>query len=154
MPELPVTEMRRAVDAFGQQIAFRRLGGREVQGSEAGGDHAIHLFGKRLREVAGTQPGFHMSHRYVLVESRQRAGERGGGIALHQQHVRPLGMDHRLQGCQDACRDLRQRLPGLHQVQVVIRRHREGGQYLIQHRAMLRGDRDAHLKPRALLQIQ
>ena len=95
-----------------------------------------------------------MPHRHVLVECRQGSGERGGGVALHQQHLRLFGLDHRFEGYQDARRDLRQRLPGLHQVQVVIRRHIECRQHLIQHRAMLRRHTDAHLKPRALPQVQ
>ena len=109
-------------------------------------DHAVHLFGKRLRKVAGAQSGFHMAHRHVLVEGRQRAGERGGGIALHEQHVRLLGLDYRLERRQDARGDLGERLPGLHQVQVVIGRDFEGGQHLIEHGAVLCGDADAHLE--------
>ena len=142
------------VDAFGQQVALRRFGGREVQGGEAGGDHAVHLFGKWLRKVAGAQAGFHMAHRNVLVEGRQGAGKRGGGIALHEQHGRLLGLDHRLEGCQDARGDLRECLPWLHQVEVVIRRDFEGGQYLVEHGAVLRGHADTHLKVRVLPQVQ
>ena len=85
-------------DAFGQQIIFRRFGGREVQRGQAGGDDAIHLFGEGLRQVAGAQSGFHVTHQHVLIKGRQGAGERGGGIALHDQHVRLLSLDHGLEG--------------------------------------------------------
>ena len=119
-----------------------------------GGHHAVHFFGEWLREVAGAQSSFYMAHWHVLVEGRHGAGERGGGIALHEQHVRLSGFNYRLEGCQDARRDLRECLPGLHQVQVVVRRHIEGGQYLVQHRAVLRGHADTHLKVRVLPQVQ
>jgi len=142
------------VHAFSQQVALRGFGGREVQGGQPGGRHAVHLFGKRLRQVAGTQAGFHVAHRHMLVEGRQGAGECGRCVALDEQHVRTVRRDYRLERRQDAGGELGESLPGLHQVQVVIRRDSEGGQYLIQHGAVLRGDADAHIKLPALPQVQ
>jgi hypothetical protein len=113
--------MRRGSMPSASRLLFAVSVGAKCRAARRVVDHAVHLFGKWLREVAGAQSGFHMAHRHMLVEGRQGARERGGGIALHEQHVRLLGLDYRFEGCQDARRDLRERLPGLHQVQVVIR---------------------------------
>jgi hypothetical protein len=125
-----------------------------VQGGQPRGYHPVHLLGKRLGQVACAQTGFHMSYRHVLVEGRQGGGKRGGGVALHQHHVGTLGLDHRLERRQDARRDLRQSLPRLHQIQVVIGSHSEGGEHLVEHRAVLGGHACAHFEICALAQVQ
>ncbi len=142
------------VDAFGQQVAFCSLGGREVQGGEAGGDHTVHFLGKRLRKIASAQTGFHMADGHVLVECRQRACQGRGRIALDDHHVRLPGFNDRLERRYDARGDLRKGLAGLHQVEVVIGRDGERGEHLIKHGAMLRGDTDAHLEPLTLTEVQ
>ena len=84
-----------------------------MQCCQAGGHQAVHLFRERLCEIARTQAGFYMPDGYVLVEGRQCTGECGGGIPLHQQHVRLLGFNYGFEGDQDARGELGERLAGL-----------------------------------------
>jgi hypothetical protein len=125
-----------------------------VQGGQARGYHTIHLLGKWLGQVPRAQTGFHVSYRHVLVEGRQGGDQCGGGVALHEHHIRTLRLDYRLERRQDARRDLRQSLPRLHQIQVVIRSHSEGCQHLVEHRAVLGGHARPHLEVCALPQAQ
>ena len=145
-PELPVTKMRSPATPSAASRLGGQRGGGEVQGGEARGHHPVHLFRKRLRQIAGAQSGLDVSHGNVLVEGRQRARQRGGGIALHQDHVGPFGRQDGLQLREDARGGLRQRLSRLHHVQVVIRRHLERRQHLVQHAAMLRRHAGLHRK--------
>ena len=62
--------MNRAVDyAFSEEAAARTFGGSEMDGRETPGEHAIHLFGKRLGHVACAQAGFDVADGNARVES-------------------------------------------------------------------------------------
>ena len=109
---------------------------------EAGGQHTVHFFREGLRHVSGSQTGLDVGHRNFTVESRQRSGERGGGIALDHDQVGPFGFEHRFERGQDARRESGERLARLHQVEVVIRRDGEGFEGVVEHLAVLRRDAD------------
>ena len=129
-------------DAFSAKILRRGRRGSEMQAGQPGGENAIQLFGERLVEIPGAQPGFDVRDRNTAVEGGQGAAEGGRRVALHYRHI-GLGFGKRLlQGLDDASRGLKQRLPRRHHVQIVIRRYAEGRQDLIEHPAMLTGHAD------------
>ena len=52
-------------------------------------DLAVHLFRPRRINIVGTEAGFDVSHRNLVVEGSQSAGERRGRVALHDD---PIGL--------------------------------------------------------------
>ena len=74
------------------------------------------------------------------IKSRQRAAQRGGGVSLHQDHVRHALAQHRFQRRQNSRSGLKQRLVRQHDVQIVIRHDLKRLQHLVQQCAVLRGD--------------
>ena len=82
--------------AFRKQRVRRLEGGRAMQGGELRDRAPVRLFRERHSAVAAAQAGLDMHDRNTRVGGRQRAGERGGGIALHHHHVRPEILDRRL----------------------------------------------------------
>ena len=141
--------------ALAEQVARGIRSRGEVQRAQAGGEDAVELFRKGLRQVTGAQASFHVAHGNPAVKGRQRATKRGGGVALHQHDVRPFGGEHLFDGRQNPRGQLRQRLAWLHQVQVVVRLDAESVQHLVQHLPVLRGDAAFHLEiARPLAQME
>lgn len=109
-----------------------------MQAGDSGRENAIQLLGKRTLKIACPQARFNVRDRNTAVESGQRSAQCGCGVALHYCQV-GFRFNQRLFQCfHDACRGLKQSLPRLHHVQVVIRSYPEDRQYLIQHAAVLR----------------
>src|SRR6185437_14913225 len=109
----------RSVDTFGPQIGRRAFCSGEVERCEARGEDAIHLFGKRLRDVAGAKAGLHMRDWHAGIERGQRSAESGGGVPLHDRDIGALALKDRLQRGDNARGGLRKRLAGLHHVQIL-----------------------------------
>ena len=94
----------------------------------------------------GTQAGLDVADGNVLIKGRERAAERGRGVALDDHHAGAQRSEHRLQAAENARRRLRQRLSRLHQIQIVVWDDFEHRQHLIEHLAMLGGDADANVE--------
>ena len=62
-------------------------GGAQQQRGDAVREHAVNLFGHGW--VMRPQAGFDMRHGYLQLGSRQRPGQRGVGVAVHQH---PIGL--------------------------------------------------------------
>ena len=82
------------------------------------------------------------------IERRQRAAERGGGIALHQHDAGLLGIQDGFERRQNPGSGLEQGLAGQHQIQIVIGPDVEYRQHLVEHVTMLTGDAHPGLKLR------
>ena len=111
---------------------------------DARSQDAIHFLRERLHHVAGSQPSLYMRHRNLLVESPDRARQRGCGVALHQDQVRMLGLQNGLDRGQNVRREAGQRLARPHQIEIVVGRYGKGRENLVQHVAMLRRHADFH----------
>jgi hypothetical protein len=96
--------------------------------------------------------GLDVSDRDPLVVGGQGAGQCGGGVAVHQHEVGLFHRQHRAQTLQHVRGEIREILPGLHQVQVVIRPDVEQLQDLVQHLPVLRGHADAGIHTLGALQ--
>jgi len=107
---------------------------------------AVHLFGERVAPVPRAQPCLHVSHADLPVLGRQRGHHHGRGVALHQDPVRPLRDQDRVEVGEDARGQPRQGLPGLHEVQIDVWRQVEQGEHLVEHLAVLRGGAGADRK--------
>ncbi len=94
MPVWPVMLILEWSTPSRTQILGGLLGGGEVQFGEMRSEDAIHLFGERLMQVAGAEARLHVCHWNSQVEGGERAAERCGGIALHDDQCGTLGREH------------------------------------------------------------
>ncbi len=123
----------------------------KMQIADATGQPAVHLFREGLGFVVGTKTRLYMSHGDVTEESRKAADKCGERIPLDQHHVRFFTNHDAVERVNRVARDLRQRLAGLHDVQVVLRPDAEYGEHLIQHMAVLRRRNGDDAAPRMFL---
>jgi hypothetical protein len=79
------------------QVAGGAWGGGKVQVGHARRQDAVHFLGKGPPGIPGAQAGFHVGYGHPAVECRQRSTQGGGGIPLHQHHVRHLAFHDRLE---------------------------------------------------------
>ncbi|MNT25500.1 hypothetical protein D3C72_1610200 [compost metagenome] len=70
------------------------------------GQLAVSLFRPRGVKVAGTQARLYMPYRDTLIKCRQAGGQRGGGIAMNQHHIRFEFLKNAFQAFKDAAGDL------------------------------------------------
>lgn len=78
-----------------------------------------------------------MPHWDLQVEACERRGEASRCIAVDKDHVGPLVLEDRLELQQYVARHVKQRLARLHNRQVVVGRHAEDAQHLVEHLAVL-----------------
>ena len=88
------------------------------------------------------------------VEGGEGAGKGGGGVAVDQHKVRLRLPEYVAHLRQNLCGDGGQRLPRLHDVEVVIRLYAEDIQDAVQHLPVLGRDADQALKFLPPLQLQ
>ena len=88
------------------------------------------------------QSGLHMPDRYLPVKRRQRAGKARGGVPVDEHQIRLFPVQHRLDGREYFLRYRKERLPRLHDSQIVFRLDAEHIQHLPEHLPVL--PRDAH----------
>ncbi len=133
-----------------QQRRARGLGRGEMEVRDRADDPAVHLLGKGRVLIPGPQAGLHVRHLDPVVVGPQGRRHGRGGVALHQDPVRPDGVQHRLKGLQRQGGQPGQGLIVAHHRQVVIGPEAEEAQHLVQHVAMLAGDADHGLEVRRL----
>jgi len=133
-------------NAFTQQVVPGGFGWREVQGGDGAGEFAVGFFRPGGIDVAGTQAGFHVGYRDLLVIGGEAGGECGGGVAMDQHHVGLELGKYVFQPLQDCCGDIREVLAGLHDAEVEIRPDVEQPEYLVKHFAVLAGDANLGVK--------
>ena len=80
-----------------------------------------------------------MADRNLEVEASQGCDESGTRISMYQDHIRLLFLQNFLNPIQHTSRNIKQRLPILHNVQIIVRDYAEGTEDLIQHLTMLGG---------------
>ena len=116
--------------------------GREVQRGDPGGEHPVHLLGKRLPAVARAESGLDVPRGHPLEERGEGRGERRGRVALDQHDVGPHPAQQRRQPIQDARRDARRRSVPAPSGRGRCRPEVEHLEHLVEHAAVLR--RHAH----------
>ena len=100
------------------------------------------------------QARLNVAHRNLQVEARERSGEAGRGIAVYEHDIGLLVLEDRLELEQHVARNVEQSLSRLHDRKVVVGRHTEDAQHLVEHLAVLPGHGDESLELiRARLQL-
>lgn len=125
--------------ALAEQVLLARLRGREVVLAHDVDRLAVELLRPGAVDVVRAQAGLHMPHGDLQVETRERCGEAGRGVAVDQDHVGRLVLEDGLELKQHVARHVEQRLARLHDRQVVVGSHIEDAQNLVQHLAVLAG---------------
>lgn len=123
--------------ALAEQVLLTGLRGGEVVLAHDVDRLAVELLGPGAVDVVRAQASLHVAHRDLQVEARERGGEAGRGVAVDQDDVGPLALKDGLELDQHVARHVEQRLAGLHDRQVVVGRHVEDSQHLVEHLAVL-----------------
>ncbi len=139
-------------DPLPQQVRARVLGRREMQIAESCGERSIRFFRPGRAQIAGAQTRLHMAYRNPSVKSGQSRRQSGRRIAVNEDPIRSQLGDDTLHAFENCDRDVGQRLPGAHQIEIDVGRDRKEVQHLIQHLSMLRGHADSCIDPGSVLQ--
>ena len=123
--------------ALVEQVLLARIRGGEVVLAHDVDGLAVELLGPGAVDVVRAQAGLDVPHRDLQVEARERRGEAGRGVAVDQDNVGPLILEDRLELDQNVAGDVEQRLARLHDRKVVVGRHVEDAQHLVEHLAVL-----------------
>lgn len=122
-----------------QQVLLAGLRGGEVELAHDVDRLAVELLGPGAEDVVRAQTRLNVADGNLQVEARERRGEAGRGVAVDQDHVGSLVLEDGLELEQHVARHVEQRLARLHDREVVIGRHAEDVQHLVEHLAVLAG---------------
>ncbi len=88
-------------DSLGAKVACGGFGGEEQQVGLPVDGGAILVLGSREALVVRAKAGFDMADRYVRREAGEGRAHRTGGVALHDEHLRPDAAQVRQDGSSD-----------------------------------------------------
>ena len=135
-----------------QQVVPAHGGRGQVQRRDLAGDLAVGLLRERGEDVEAAQARLGVDHGDAAVEGGDGARRRGRGVALDHDGVRPLLLQDGVEPVQGAGEHAVEGLPGLDDVQVVVRDDAEQLVDLVQHLAVLPRDGHHALEPLVGLQ--
>ena len=98
----------------------------------------IHLIGPKSR--------LHVTDRNLLIEGSECCGKGRCGISVHQHDIRLFYTEDLTHSHKNCSRHIRQILPLLHNIQIIIRNDAEDIKHLLQHFPVLSGDTDDRLQ--------
>ena len=111
---------------------------------EDAGETSVYLLRPRVPAVECTQARLDMRDPTTVVEGAETAGHRRGRVALDDDPVGLLRLEHRADPFENGDRHVRQRLGRAHYVEVVVGHDLEQRKHLVDHLAVLR--RYAHAR--------
>ena len=129
-------------DVLGSKRRCRSLGRREVQIGDRARGLAVHLFGPGRGDIAAAQSRFDMADRNASEIAREARHQGRHRVPVNQHAIRSLGIEHGTQLRQRSRSHLVERLARLHQIAIDIGHDAREVQHLIEHFAVLCGDRD------------
>ena len=142
-------------NGFRKQITLRGLCRRKIEIGNAAGKLAVHFFRERRIFIVRTKPCFHMTDRYLVIISSQRAGKGRRRIAMDKNQIRLFFRQHLIQSHHRLGGNIKQGLPLRHNIQIMIRFDGKKIQHLIQHFTVLGGHGyDRRNRIRMLLKLQ
>ena len=127
------------------QVAARPRRGGEMHLGQVSGQHPVLLLGKWVIAPTRPQPGLDVPERDAVVIAGQGGAEDRGGISLGEDQVGLLLLEGSRERGQRPRGQVRQRLVGPHQIEIVVGRQAEVGQGLVEQRSMLAGRENPHL---------
>lgn len=132
--------------ALVQKVLLAGLSGGEIVLAHDVDRLTVELLRPGAEDVVRAQARLYVAHRDLQVEARECSGEAGRGVAVDQDDVGLLVLEDRLELEQYVARHVEQRLARLHDRQVVVGRHVEDAQHLVEHLAVLAGNGDDGLE--------
>ena len=137
-----------------EQVLPGQLRRRKVVPGDNAHSLPVELLGVWRIDVVGTQTRLHMPDRDLQIEASQRRDKGRARIAMHQHNIRLLLFKHLTDALKNIHRHIKERLPLLHDGQIIIRYNAEGFQHLVKHLPMLPCYTNHRLDAFALLQLQ
>lgn len=125
--------------ALAEQVLLACLRGGEVVLAHDVDRLAVELLRPGAVDVVRAQAGLDVAHGDLQVEARERGGEAGRGVAVDQDNVGHLVLEDRLELQQHVVSNVEESLARLHDRKVVVGRHVEDAQHLVEHLAVLAG---------------
>lgn len=132
--------------ALAEQVLLAGLRRGEVVLADDVHGLAVELLRPGAVDVVRAQARLDMPHGNLQVEARERRGKAGRSVPVDQDHVGPLVLEDGLELDQHVTRHVEQRLARLHDRQIVVGSHVEDAQHLVEHLAVLAGNRDHGLE--------
>lgn len=132
--------------ALPEQVLLARLRRGEVVLTHDVDGLAVKLLRPGTVNVVRAQARLDVAHGDLKVEARERRGEASRGVSVDKNHVGPLVLEEGPELEQHVARHVEQRLARLHDRQVVVGRHVEDAQDLVEHLTVLAGHGDDGLE--------
>lgn len=132
--------------ALVQKVLLAGLSGSEVVIAHDVDRLAVELLRPGTVNVVRAQARLDVAHGDLKVEARERRGEASRGVSVDKNHVGPLVLEDGPELEQHVARHVEQRLARLHDRQVVVGRHVEDAQDLVEHLTVLAGHGDDGLE--------
>ena len=97
------------------------------------------------------KPRLHMPDRRLVVIGGKRPCKGRRRVAVNEDDIRRLLRQNRIEPAKRLCRDVKERLPRLHDIEVIVGLYLKEGEHLIEHLAVLCCDGDDRLDHLVLL---
>src|ERR1700678_893118 len=94
---------------------------REKQVTDSVYDPPVPLFWERMGERTGSKARFHVAYRDSLVKCRQRSADGRASVAVNEYEIRAHFSKQLSDRANDGRKQTRQRLVGLHQIEIELR---------------------------------
>ena len=114
---------------------------------EPGHDDPVRLLRKRISEVSGSKPRFHMPDRDPTIEAGKRRAHDGRGVALHEHRPGPFRLQCNIEAEQQPARQAGEGLVFAHDVEIAIRPDVEMAKRLVKQPTVLSGRKHPELGP-------
>ena len=125
--------------ALAEQVQLARLRGGEIVLADDVDGLAAELLRPGAVDVVHTKAGLDVSHGDLRAEAGERGGESGRGVSTDKHNIGPFALEDRLKLQHHVKCHVEQRLPRLHDRQIVVWCNVEDAQYLVEHLAVLTG---------------
>ena len=141
------------LSALAQKILPRELGGGEIVPGNDADRLAVEFLGIRRIDIVGAQSCLDVPDRDLQIEAGKCGDKGGGGIAVHQHNVGLDLFQHGTDALENVDRDVKERLPILHDREIIIRHDIERAKHSVQHLAVLSRDADHRPDSGAFFQL-
>ena len=133
-------DINTTMDFFFEEVLLTEWGWREIVGSNATGDLAVHLLWPWTINVMGAETCLYMGYRYLCIEGGKSSCCGGSSIAMDKDNIRTTLLKDVAKTDENTCSHIGEILSLLHYVEVVVGTDIENLKHLVEHFAMLTCD--------------